>query len=194
MEKRRDRRRTLARGSRGEAARDEGWPLMVAGTSLRAREAEERQELEAAMLAVSDREQRRFGQELHDGLCQELFSAALACDRLREKLVARSRPEAEEAARLLSKLDAAMSEARGLAHRLSPPNLAGAGLEEALRELAGATSRDFQLVCELTCEGTAGIRDEAVATHLYRIAREAVHNAARHAEAAPNRYWAGGRR
>jgi len=134
------------------------------------------------MLAVSDREQRHFGRELHDGLCQQLFSAAVACDRLREKLASQLSPEAAEAGRLLAKLDAAMTEARALAGRLSLPHLAGPGLTDALRDLARATSRDYQVICEARCEGTKGIQDPTVAAHLYRIAREAVHNAIRHAK------------
>src|SRR5260370_23061060 len=43
----------------------------------------ERKRLEREVLEISDREQCRLGQDLHDGICQQLVSIAFATDLLR---------------------------------------------------------------------------------------------------------------
>jgi hypothetical protein len=58
----------------------------------------ERERLEKEILEVSEREQRRIGRDLHDGLCQHLTGTALAGQVLRGRLEAKSAPEAADAA------------------------------------------------------------------------------------------------
>jgi PAS domain S-box-containing protein len=143
----------------------------------------ERKRLEQEVIEMSDREQCRLGQHLHDGICQQLVSIAFATDLLRRDLVAKSPPEAVRVARITALLDNAITQARNLSHALCPVNLTGNGLGIALRELATSMSRGSQVVCEVDCAEGILVRDHAVATHLYRIAQEAVQNAIKHAEA-----------
>jgi signal transduction histidine kinase len=86
-------------------------------------------------------------------------------------------------ARITALLDNVITQARNLAHTLCPVNLVGNGLGIALRELAGSVSRGFRMVCEADCAEGILIPDHAMATHLYRIAQEAVQNATKHANA-----------
>jgi signal transduction histidine kinase len=58
-------------------------------TALNAQFAEKR-ELEKSILEISDREQVRLGQDLHDGLCQQLVSAAFSTNILQQSLSADS--------------------------------------------------------------------------------------------------------
>lgn len=143
----------------------------------------ERKRLEQEVIEMSDREQCRLGQYLHDGICQQLVSIAFATDLLRRDLVAKSPPEAVRVARITALLDNAITQARNLSHALCPVNLTGNGLGIALRELATSLSRGSQIVCEVDCSDGVQVRDHAVATHLYRIAQEAVQNAIKYAEA-----------
>ena len=69
---------------------------------------------------------------------------------------------------------------RGLSHGLSPVPLEAEGLMEALRELAVHTSALAGVDCRFTSEPPALLRDPDAATHLYRIAQEAVANALKH--------------
>lgn len=62
-----------------------------------------------------------------------------------------------------------------------PVNLMEHGLVAALRELAENVQSIFQISCTFDCEADVMIRDNTVATHLFRIVQEAVYNAARHA-------------
>lgn len=161
--------------------RDEaGEVFRIAGI---AEDITERKRLEQEVIEMSDREQCRLGQHLHDGICQQLVSIAFAADLLRRDLVAKSPPEAVRVARITALLDNAITQARNLSHALCPVNLTGNGLGIALRELATSMSRGSQVVCEVDCAEGILVRDHAVATHLYRIAQEAVQNAIKHAEA-----------
>src|SRR6266540_232732 len=58
-----------------ERIRERTHALLVANRELKS-EIERRKGLEGEILSVSDREQGRLGQELHDGLCQHLTAVA----------------------------------------------------------------------------------------------------------------------
>ena len=69
---------------------------------------------------------------------------------------------------------------RDMAHGIAPLGLESDGLIAALRGLAANVSRMFKIACTLECDAPPLIEDVNVATHLYRIAQEAVQNALRH--------------
>jgi PAS domain S-box-containing protein len=142
----------------------------------------ERKMLEKEVIEISDREQRRLGQDLHDGICQQLVSIAFATDLLRRDLVAKSPHDAVRLARITALLDNAIVQARNLSHAFYPVNLVGNGLGFALGELASSISQGRRVVCEAQCAEAVLIHDHALATHLYRIAQEAVQNATKHAD------------
>jgi signal transduction histidine kinase len=143
----------------------------------------ERQRLEREILEISDREQARLGQEIHDGLCQQLVSLAFDATSLANKLGSQKPSEAQTAHCLADGLDRAITEARRLARGLFPIRLEAQGLPSALEELTRATCKRFGLHCRFELRGNVAIKSRSVATHLYRIAQEAVHNAIRHAQA-----------
>jgi signal transduction histidine kinase len=143
----------------------------------------ERRRLEIEILAISEREQRRIGLDIHDSLCQHLTGTALAEQFLVEKLAARGAPEVADANRVVNLIEDAISMARGLAAGLFPLEADGEDLPGALSELAAHFSSRFNVACRFDVEEPVQIRDTSVATHLYRIAQEAVHNAIRHGHA-----------
>jgi PAS domain S-box-containing protein len=134
--------------------------------------------LEKEIIEENDRERSRLGMDLHDGICQQLVSVAFAADLLRRDLVAKSTGEAFRVAKITASLDNAISQARGLSQALCPVNLAGAGLAVALRGLADGVSQTMGIPCAAECSELVFVEDSAVATHIYRIAQEAVKNAA----------------
>jgi signal transduction histidine kinase len=136
--------------------------------------------LERDILAISDREQSRIGHDLHDGLCQHLAGIEFRLLGLKQRLADRAAAEASELARLLRD---AMDQTRTIARGLSPVMVEEDGLMNALRELAANTEAAFRVSCVFDCPAPVWLRDNAVATHLYRIAQEAVQNAMRHAQA-----------
>jgi PAS domain S-box-containing protein len=147
----------------------------------------DRKRLEREILEISDQEQRRIGQDLHDSLCQHLAGTAFASRALQEKLTVKFSPEASAAAQIAEYVNQAIAQARNLARGLSPVELERAGLPAALQQLSLSVQSVFHVPCQFTGNEACTIQDKAVATHLYRIAQEAVTNAVRHGK--PKHIW-----
>ena len=144
----------------------------------------ERQRLERDLLEVSEREQRRIGQDLHDGLCQHLTGTALAAQVLAEKLVDDGQPEeARDSQRIVDLIETGIVMARGMAKGLHPVEMGADGLMQALDEFTATTSEMFGISCRFECDSPVLVHAPAVATNLYRIAQEAVSNAIKHGRA-----------
>ena len=143
-------------------------------------EMQERARLETELLEVSEREQRRIGHDLHDGICQHWAATAMAGQVLCEKLAAKSLPEAADAGEVVRLVENGMSLTRDLAHGIAPPEMGSEGLVRALQEWAGNVSKMFKVRCVFECESPPLVEDGPAATHLYRISQEAVNNALRH--------------
>ncbi|MGC3961134.1 MAG: ATP-binding protein [Verrucomicrobiota bacterium] len=139
--------------------------------------------LERQIAEVSDREQRRLGQDLHDGLCQQLVSMAFAARTLADRLRDDARPETAEADRLAELLNDSITQARDVARGLYLVQLEVGGLASALEELANRIRGRHQLKITFEDRTMVAINDAFVATDLFRIAQEAVSNTIKHARA-----------
>jgi signal transduction histidine kinase len=146
-------------------------------------EVAERRRLEHDLLDVSEREQRRIGQDLHDGLCQHLTGTAIASHVLAEKLTAEGSPLERDLRRIVDHVETAIGMARGMAKGLHPVERDADGLMQALDEFAATTSEMFGISCRFECDSPVLVHDPAVATNLYRIAQESVSNAIKHGRA-----------
>lgn len=142
-----------------------------------------RRELEKQILEIIGREQRRFGQDLHDGLGQHLTGIELLSQCLEQSLAKKKRPEAEQAATIARHVRDAIKQTKNLARGLSPVELEQDGLRAALKELCRSTTEFGRVKCECVCPEPMPIEENTTATHLYRIAQEAVNNAVKHGHA-----------
>jgi signal transduction histidine kinase len=140
----------------------------------------QRQAFEKDILEISEHEQRRIGQDLHDDLCQRLAGIALTCDLLQQSLAATSKAESAGAAKIARQLREAISHARMLARGLSPAAPGANGLMSGLAELASSVTELFQVSCRFECEPPVLVENDVAVTHLYRIAQEAISNAVTH--------------
>jgi PAS domain S-box-containing protein len=140
----------------------------------------ERKRLEKTVLEISEREQRRIGQDLHDGLGQHLTGIAFMSKVQEQKLAERQVPEAAEAAKIVQLVNDAILKTRELSRGLLPVVSDAEGLMSALRLYATEIEDLFGVACRFQCEEEVLIHDESMATHLYRIAQEAVNNAIKH--------------
>jgi signal transduction histidine kinase len=138
--------------------------------------------MEKQIAEISDREQRRIGQDLHDGLCQHLVGVAFAGELLRENLARLKLAEAAQAEAIVEMVNEGISEARNLARGLYPVRLEVDGLASALEELAAGTEARAGVPCRFACDAPVCIFDEVAGSNLYRIAQEAVNNAVKHAD------------
>ncbi len=140
----------------------------------------ERKRLEEEVLRISEREQRRIAQDLHDGLGQQLAGISCLSNALSQMLAEQGSPEAQKAARISKLLDGAVNVTHSLAHGLHPVEAEPAGLMSALENLAASVRDLFRVSCCFKCGRPVLLTENIVATHLYRIAQEAVTNALKH--------------
>ena len=159
---------------------NDGAPTYIIATGI---DITERKHLEKAILEVSGREQRRIGQDLHDGLGQHLTGIAFMSKVQEQKLMEKSLPEAGDAAKIVKLVNEAIYKTRELARGLLPVVSDAHGLMSALQQWAGEVEDLFGVSCRFECFAPVLIHDDTVATHLYYIAREAVNNAIKHGHA-----------
>jgi PAS domain S-box-containing protein len=140
----------------------------------------ERKQLEKAILDISAREQRRIGQDLHDGLGQHLTGIAFMTKVHETRLAEQKRPEAQDAAKIVKLVNEAIHKTRELARGLLPVVSDSQGLMSALQLWAAEVQDVFGVSCRFQCDSPVLIHDDTTATHLYHIAQEAANNAIKH--------------
>jgi len=144
------------------------------------RDVTERRELERLVTKASETERRRFGRDLHDALGQKLTGAGYLIGALAEALENSSPEEADLAERVGEILGECVSEVRAMSRGLAPVGLEEDGLADALDRLAEDVREISDNDCHFRCEQSV-LLDTDVATHVFRIAQEAVNNAMKHA-------------
>lgn len=152
---------------------------LICGTG---RDVSDKRRMERDILHIQEEERRRIGQELHDGIVSQLMgilmiSGRLAGDRERGKDV-----PPEELREVTEMIRDTARQARRLSHGLNPIELEG-GLPDALEQLASTVEKQSGIACAACVGEELPDLEEKVATHLYRIAQEAINNAVKHAAA-----------
>jgi PAS domain S-box-containing protein len=144
----------------------------------------ERKQLERAILQAVNREQYRIGNDLHDGLGQELTGVALMLRGVAGRLAAEYPAILPEIENITGLVNNAIESTRALARGLSPVNLERGGLQDALESLAMHASELYGVPTVFTYRlQPPRLLNAELANHLYRIAQEAVRNAVRHGNA-----------
>ncbi len=147
------------------------------------RDVSERRRLELEILRISEQERRRVGQDLHDGLGQMLTGISLIGGSLAKRLEENKSDFAEDMFEITDLVREADRLTRNIARGLVQVALEGDGMSAALRTLCSNAEKYFSLNCTYHEHGNVSINDSGVASNLYRIAQEAVSNAAKHGRA-----------
>ena len=147
------------------------------------RDISERRELEQAVVTASEQERARIERELHDGLGQQIGGLLFLMNGLHRDLQAAKLAQAEIVGQLCTELGTALAQARSLAHDLYAVSATPEGLVEALENLADRVNAERRIACVFAGEKTVLVQNQAVASHIYRIAQEAMHNALKHSRA-----------
>ena len=164
------------------------------------RDISERKRMQRHLLEISSEEQRRIGRELHDGTGQELTGLSLTAGALLEMIDAA--PQATVEGRTVRQLEVSAFErirdtlakvnhkiieanrhVHELSHGIMPVQIDAGALQSSLEELASSTNMPPTILSRFECPVPVIVSDNSAATHLYRIAQEAVNNALRHSEA-----------
>ena len=142
----------------------------------------QRQRLEKELLEVSEREKRRIGEDLHDGVCQELTATALLLNSAAKEMASRDAAAAQKIDECARMVNRNVIIARELARGLQAIDLAAIGLKDALRDLTATAGHNTQIKCRFKAGRDVKMEDD-VAFHFYRIVQEALKNAIKHSGA-----------
>jgi signal transduction histidine kinase len=127
-------------------------------------------------------ERSRLARDLHDAVTQTLFSASLIAEVL-PRLWERNPAEGQRRLAEIRELTrGALAEMRTLLLELRPSALVEADLGDLLRQLAESITGRARIPVTVTLEGSCQEEPE-VKVALYRVAQEALNNAAKHSEA-----------
>lgn len=140
----------------------------------------ERKRLEKEIADATAEQQRHFGRELHDSVSQQLSGIGMMARTLSESLADAEWPQAELAHRLVDHLRETAKQVSRLSHGLMPVDVDAEGLMAALEQLARRCDEMYQAQCEFQCSRRIDVADNDTATHMYRIAQEAIQNATKH--------------
>lgn len=148
------------------------------------------QGLGSQAIEAVERERKRTGQDIHDGLAQYAAAAFLETEVLAE-LTADADPRTkEQVAKVRSSLDMVVKEARAMIGNLRPPALEPGEFVKSLSELASKLEERLGIPCVLEVEGDFGLHTHSARICFYRVAQEALANVEQHSDAASVRVWA----
>ncbi len=142
---------------------------------------EETKRLQDEIIGISERERWHTGQYLHDELGQSMVAAQIQVNSVINEYKKNNEVDLDELKEVVKLLEVSGNNIRELSHEITPVNIEHGGVEHAFETLiydafdfAGSkTELNFEIPENL-------IKNEYVATHLHRIAKEALKNALRH--------------
>ncbi len=164
---------------------DEGKQVRMLGTLV---DLTEQRALQREVLEIAAAEAWRIGNDLHDGVGQELTGMGMLADSMKTSL-ARDGDAGAKAAhvkiadKLADSVSRTLHQVRALARGMNPVNVDREGLMSAISEMCGRIRELHGVDCRFECAQPIGFRDNQTATQLYRIAQEATTNAVKHGKA-----------
>jgi len=144
----------------------------------------ERKQLESEIIEIANRERRRLGADLHDGLGQELTGISLMLRSLAKRAGFAAFGAAIELDEIITLVNHAIQSARKMALGISPVTLERGGLLPALQTLIGWSRASYNIEVGLRLSIRSPLHiGESAAAHLYLIVQEAINNAVKHGRA-----------
>jgi signal transduction histidine kinase len=131
-------------------------------------------------LRVSEREQNRIGQDLHDDLCQVLAGVSCLMRVAESRIIAKAPEEADNFKELNQQIIDAMHRTRALTHGLFPGKIQIADIRGALLELSTQIKARFPVEILTQFSGRFPKHSSAQIIQIYRIAQESITNAIKH--------------
>ena len=140
-------------------------------------------EFQLESLRVSEREQQRIGQDLHDDLCQVLAGLSCLMRVVESRIAAKAPEEVATLKELNQQLVDAMLRTRALTHGLFPGKVQVSDIRGALLELVSQVRARFAVEIQTKFEGRFPKHSSPQIIQIYRIVQESINNALKHGRA-----------
>jgi signal transduction histidine kinase len=140
-------------------------------------------ELELESLRISEREQNRIGQDLHDDLCQVLAGVSCLMRVAEGRLASKVPEEVPYLTELNQQIIDAMHRTRALTHGLFPGKIQIADIRGALLELASQVKARFRVDVKTEFVGRFPHHSREQIIQIYRLTQEAISNSIKHGHA-----------
>jgi two-component system, chemotaxis family, CheB/CheR fusion protein len=150
---------------------------------------EELRSLAGRLFNSQEEERRRVSRELHDDVSQKLAYLEIEIERLRQNPPVEIEKVQAALTNLRDRAGALSHEVRALSHQLHPSTLEHLGLAAALKSLVEEFGERERMVATFRTSSAPQDVPPEVATALYRIAQEALRNAAKHAGRTHVKVW-----
>jgi PAS domain S-box-containing protein len=140
--------------------------------------------LEAEIVRISENEQRRIGQDLHDDLCSQLSGIGCLTKVLEQQLRSKNQEEADLLRKVTEMVAQAGVRTREIAKGLVPTVLETQGLSGAIDELVSRQRDVYGVACVAQLSNDSRLDDlpSHVSIQLYRIVQEALANSIKHSD------------
>ncbi len=140
--------------------------------------------LAGRLIAGLETERARIARDLHDGVCQEIAAVSVDLSYLRQHADGLRGSEARDILLAVERRTAGVAESlRLMSHGLHSSVLQHIGLVPALQSHCAEVERQHHVEVTFHADGDVEPTSPAVALSLFRIAQEALGNAARHGHA-----------
>jgi signal transduction histidine kinase len=137
--------------------------------------------LQKEIMQTAEKERQRIGQDLHDGIGQNLTAVTFLLEAVRDKLIKDNSEAAGEIEGIEKLVKKSIVQTRSISKILFPVKMDRNGFYSAVTDMISSIEKVFDVSCRIT--GEIDIEDNQTAVHLYYIVREAVTNAIKHGRA-----------
>jgi signal transduction histidine kinase len=135
------------------------------------------------LIEAQDQERMRLAHELHADIGSSLSILGIELIKTCEPASGSSGEKHPDIQEICQKLQEIGSRVSRLSNQLNPPMLKYFGLAKAIEMECLALSKESHMPVSFTCADFPVKPDTAVALHLFRVAQEALRNAAKHSRA-----------
>jgi PAS domain S-box-containing protein len=139
--------------------------------------------LSTSLQAVREQERTRLSRELHDELGQQLTGLKLSLSWLNNRIRDKRTVSTEQVNEMRQQLDVSISAVRRISSELRPLLLDELGFVEAIEWQCSEFRKRSNLAVTLNTSGVKGIKNQELATAIFRIVQESLTNIAKHANA-----------
>jgi PAS domain S-box-containing protein len=151
--------------------------------ALLAKQRVELESLAGKLIEAQESERRRIARELHDDFNQRLAALSVELETIEQAVSIPSLPMVPQLAAARLQVGRLSDDLHDLAYRLHPSLLEHVGLEVAVRDHVSEFTQRTGLSVQFIADNVPDQLALEVATNLFRVMQESLHNVARHASA-----------